>query len=374
MCAVVLAGYSSLLPADPATQDLANLGRALFFDGRLSVGRNQSCSSCHDPVRAFSDARGNKFAGAVSVGGDEVSLGDRNAPALTYVSLMPEFRADGDGEFVGGFFRDGRAATMIEQAQEPILNVAEMALPDVAAVLARLRENSAYVTAFRKLLGPDSLASPERALVSVATAISAYENTTEFSSFDSKYDRYLRGETELTREEELGRILFFSELINCNRCHLADRRENTQAELFTNHRYHNIGIPPNRRVRAANGLGESHVDRGLLQNPAVRDPAQAGRFRVPSLRNVAVTAPYMHNGVFMELETAILFYNRFLLADAASQINPETGHPWDQPEVARTVDSDLLQDGQPLTRERVAWLVAFLKTLTDQRYEHLLGH
>jgi len=356
----------------PAGNDLADLGRALFFDARLSAARNQSCSSCHDPARAFSDARDNTVGGAVSVGADRVSLGDRNAPALTYVSLTPDFHAGGDGEFAGGFFRDGRAATLVQQAQEPILNAAEMALPGAPAVLTRLRENGAYETAFRRLLGPDSLASPERALLSVATAISAYEKTADFSSFDSKYDRYLRGEIELSREEELGRILFFSELINCSRCHLADRRENRPAELFTNHRYHNIGIPPNPRVRAANGLGDGHIDRGLMQNPAVRDPAQTGRFRVPSLRNVAVTAPYMHNGVFGDLETAIVYYNRFLLADANSQVNPENGRPWDAPEVPQTVDHTLLQEGQPLSRERVAVLVAFLKSLTDRRYEYLL--
>ena len=206
----------------------------------------------------------------------------------------------------------------------------------------------------------------------MATAIAAFESSTEFAPFDSKYDRYLRGEVELTRDEELGRILFFSTLVNCNQCHALDTRESRPGEVFTNYRYHNIGIRVNRRVRAVNGLGESHVDTGLLQNPGVRDRGQAGRFRVPSLRNVAVTGPYMHNGVFEELETAIIFYNKYLVGSEASRTNPETGQPWGDAEVPQTIDLDILGAGQPLTDKHVKQLAAFLRALTDQRYEHLL--
>ena len=308
---------------------------------------------------------------AASLGDDGVSLGDRNAPALTYAMLTPPFGSSPDGEFHGGLFVDGRAASLTQQAPEPILNRAEMALP-AAALRERLAEQPAYLETFERLLGASSVASPEQSLHSVATAIAAYESSDEFASFDSRYDRYLRGETELAREEELGRVLFFSELINCNRCHLVDRREHRPNELFTNHRYHNIGVPPNHRLRERNGLGGSYIDPGLAGNPAVNDSAQSGRFRVPSLRNVAVTGPYMHNGVFERLETAILFYNRFLLGNPASLVNPETGQPWRPAETPGTVDVELLRGGQPLTAERVAYLVAFLETLTDARYEHLI--
>jgi cytochrome c peroxidase len=261
---------------------------------------------------------------------------------------------------------------MIEQAQEPILNPIEMALPDEKVVAARIRENTAYVALFEELLGRSSMDSPARILVSIATAIASFEETAEFATFDSKYDRYLRGEAALSRDEELGRALFFSELVNCNRCHLVDRREHRANEVFTNHRYHNIGVPANAEVRSRNHLGAEYVDFGLLQNPRVSGSAQAGRFRVPSLRNVAVTGPYMHNGVFRNLETAVLFYNQFLVDAVDGRINPETGTPWGPPEVPQTVDRDLLREGQPLTRERVAFLVAFLETLTDRRYEQLL--
>ena len=369
-----LLAASVLVTANAESSDLAELGRALFFDARLSATGNQSCSSCHDPARAFSDARDNGVAGAASLGDDGKSLGDRNTPSLSYVPLTPDFHRDSDGNYVGGFFVDGRAATMIEQAQEPILNPVEMALPDAAAVRERVLAIPGYVAAFEELLGPSSLDSPDQALVSVATAITAFENTAEFSPFDSKYDRYLRGELELSKEEELGRIVFFSELINCNRCHLLDRREHRAEEVFTNFLYHNIGVPINPDVRSKNGLGEAHIDTGLLQNPRVNDAEQSGRFRVPSLRNVAVTGPYMHNGVFRELETAIIFYNRFLLGSEESRINPETNQPWGEPEVEHTIELKMLREGQPLTDRRVSQLVAFLKTLTDQRYEHLLEH
>jgi len=368
----VLLALPGLALAAAAPSDLADLGRALFFDARLSAGGNQSCSSCHDPSQAFSDSRDNGTGGAASLGDDGASLGDRNAPSLGYAFLIPKFHRNKDGNYVGGFFVDGRAPTMIQQAQEPILNPIEMALPDANAVRERIREIPGYVDAFQKLLGPTSLDSAARTLLSVATAIAAFESTAEFAPFDSKYDRYVRGEVELSDEEELGRILFFSNLINCNSCHLLDRREHRSAEVFTSHGYHNIGVPINTEVRDRNGLGRNHLDTGLLQNPNVNDRTRSGRFRVPSLRNVAVTGPYMHNGVFHELETAIVFYNRFLITTDESRINPETNQPWGSAEVPQTVDLELLGEGQPLTNARVSQLVAFLKTLTDQRYEHLL--
>jgi cytochrome c peroxidase len=110
----------------------------------------------------------------------------------------------------------------------------------------------------------------------------------------------------------------------------------------------------------------------LLENPTVDDPSQAGKFRVPSLRNVAVTGPYMHNGVFQELSTAIFFYGKFMLSNRKSQINPETGRAWGQPEVAETVELEVLSQGQPITRDRAVLIATFLRTLTDRRYESLL--
>ena len=356
----------------PQGADIASLGQALFLDSSLSANRNQSCASCHDSGQAFSDSRDNGVAGAVSLGDDGGSLGDRNTPGTTYASLIPDFHKNEKGEYVGGYFLDGRAATMVDQAAEPFVNPLEMALPDVAAVVERVRENAYYVEALRKHFGESIFSDSDKAFLAITESIVAFERTTLFTPFDSKYDRYLRGEYELTADEEIGRVLFFSQIINCSSCHLLDTREFSPREVFSNHRYHNIGVPTNKQVREKNGIVASHRDLGLLQNPAVDDAAMAGKFRVPSLRNVAVTGPYMHNGVFQDLRTAILFYNRFTLSNPKSQTNPETGEPWRAPEVAETVDLELLREGQPLAENYVVALVAFLTALTDQRYESLL--
>ena len=356
----------------PESAELASLGQALFFDLNLSANRNQSCASCHDPERAFSDSRDNGVSGAASLGDDGTSLGDRNTPGTTYASLIPDFHKNEKGEYIGGYFLDGRAVTMADQAAGPFVNPIEMALPDSAAVLDRVRENSYYVEAMREHFGESIFSDSDKAFRAITESIVAFERSALFAPFDSKYDRYLRGEYELTVAEELGRVLIFSQLINCSSCHLLDTREYSPGEVFSNHRYHNIGVPANKQVREKNGINVSHRDLGLLENPAVDDPAMAGKFRVPSLRNVAVTGPYMHNGVFKDLRTAILFYNRFTLSNPKSQTNPETGEFWEEPEVAETVDLELLRDGQPMAENYVVAIVAFLRALTDQRYESLL--
>ncbi len=358
--------------AAPDKGELANLGRALFFDVNLSANRNQSCASCHDPARAFSGSRDNGVSGAVSLGGDGLSLGDRNAPSTTYAFLIPNFHKDDKNEFIGGFFHDGRAPTMVDQAGQPFVNQIEMALADDAAVVNRVRENPAYVESLEKLYGNSIFDQPERAFRAITESIVAFEKTEEFAPFDSRYDRFLRGEYQLSEEEELGRLLFFSSLTNCVTCHTLNTRESSAHETFTDHHYYNIGVPTNKRVRQLNNLQETHRDLGLLENPTVDDPSQAGKFRVPSLRNVAVTGPYMHNGVFQELNTAIFFYGKFMLSNRKSQVNPETGKAWGQPEVAETVELAVLSQGQPITRDRAELIATFLRTLTDRRYESLL--
>ncbi len=371
ICLCVLVVSGNALSA-PEAADIASLGQALFFDSNLSANRKQSCASCHDSAQAFSDSRDNGVSGAVSLGDDGSSLGDRNTPGTTYASLIPDFHKNEKDEYIGGYFLDGRAATMVEQAAEPFVNPLEMALPDVAAVVERVRENAYYVAALREHFGESIFSDSEEAFLAITESIVAFERTALFTPFDSKYDRYLQGEYELTADEEIGRVLFFSQIINCSSCHLLDTREFSPREVFSNHRYHNIGVPTNMQVREKNGIDVSHRDLGLLQNPAVDDPAMAGKFRVPSLRNVAVTGPYMHNGVFQDLRTAVLFYNRFTMGNPKSQTNPETGARWRAPEVAATVDLELLREGQPLAENHVVALVAFLRALTDQRYESLL--
>lgn len=360
---------------DSVDRQQAEMGRLLFFDTNLSLDRSASCASCHNPGAAFSDNRTNATSagnapGAVSLGSDGRSFGTRNAPALTYVALTPDFHRRDDGSFIGGFFLDGRADTLATQARSPILNPRELALTDEATLAARLRMNERFIAVMRKRHNAATLEDDEKLTGYAIEALVAFQSSAEFSTFDSKYDRYLAGEYTMTREEAVGRDLFFSDLTNCSLCHLANQDQRDVTETFTGSEYHNIGVPVNTRLTQA-GDGDGQADIGL----AIRSEASAvdrGKFRTPSLRNVAVTAPYMHNGVFSTLEAAVLFYGRHLLDQSIASVNPETNSPWREPEVAATVEKERLIQGQPLDHTRTRQLVAFLKTLTDRRYEHLL--
>jgi len=362
-------------PAAAPTEDIETLGRLLFFDPNLSKNRTQSCASCHDPGAAFADPRGEGPARAVSLGDDGRSLGDRNAPTAAYARFSPVFHRNAEGNYVGGQFLDGRAQDLSAQAGGPPLNPIEMGMPDKASLVARLRENPVYVASFLQHFGTDIWEDPERAYEAMTKAIAAFEGTDFFSPFDSKYDRYLKGEYEMTPQESLGMTLFFSnQFTNCHLCHQSNEMPATQGETFSHYEYHNIGVPANEAVRAINGRPKGLKDEGLAVNPAVEDPRRAaGRFKTPTLRNVAVTGPYMHNGVFRDLRTVILFYNKYNSRSSKRQVNPETGARWADPEVADNLSMEQLDTGPALDDRRIDALVAFLKTLTDRRYEYLIA-
>lgn len=372
MKSLALPLFCILLAAPAMAEDLASLedlGEALFFDENLSQNRTQSCSTCHNPDYGFADPRG-----MASPGDDGVSIGDRNAPTASYAHFAPMFEKLDEGVYRGGQFHDGRAATLADQAGGPPLNPIEMGMPNAASVVARLEENPAYVVAFKDLFGDEIFADQDEAYAAMTKAIAAFEGTDLFSPFDSKYDRYLRGEAELTREEMLGETLFFSQqFTNCNLCHELKPRAGMEGETFTNYEYHNIGVPENGALRDMNGVGRGHPDLGLAQNALVEDTAGlAGKIKVPTLRNVAVTGPYMHNGVFQDLRTVVLFYNTYNTKSDARMINPETGERFGAPEVAENLSMEELTTGPALEDREIDALVAFMKTLTDARYEHLL--
>lgn len=350
------------------------LGEALFSDVNLSLNRTQSCATCHMPDKAFSDGR-DIAGGAASLGDDGTSIGDRNAPTVSYARLAPAFGKNAKGRWSGGLFHDGRAPRLEDQAGGPPLNPAEMGMPSKTAVVQRLKENSGHVAAFRDVFGPAVFDDDERAFEAMTQAIAAFERTRAFSPFDSRYDRYLRGEEKLTEQEELGRVLFFSnQFTNCNTCHQLSKIAGGEGETFSSYEFHNIGVPANAALRSVNGSPPGRVDPGLFDNPAVSgDAGQRGKFKTPSLRNVAVTAPYMHNGAFKDLRTVILFYNKYNSKSAKRQINPETGAQWAQPEVAENISLQELQFGPALKDREIDALVAFLRTLTDRRYESLLA-
>ncbi len=344
------------------------LGQVLFSDKNLSKNRTQSCATCHNPNAGFADDRENGIGKMASLGDDNKSLGDRQAPTASYAKFSPDFHFDEKKQkYIGGQFWDGRAKTLEEQAGGPPLNPIEMGMGSKKEVVDRIKENAYYVQTFKELFGEDVFKDDEKAYDAMTSAIASFERSNEFSSFDSKYDRYLKGEYDLTPLEDLGKSIFFSNNNNsCATCHVL-KGEDKAGETFTNYEYHNIGTPANKTLRAKNGVKE--IDKGLLANPNVKDVAQNGKHKVPTLRNVAVTAPYMHNGVFKDLKTVIEFYDKYNNKDR--NINPETKKPWDDAEVKETIALKELK-ANALTDRKVEALVAFMKLLTDKKYEHLL--
>ena len=344
------------------------LGQVLFSDKNLSKNRTQSCATCHNPNTGFTDDRENGIGKMASLGDDNKSLGDRQAPTASYAKFSPDFHFDEKKQkYIGGQFWDGRAKTLEEQAGGPPLNPIEMGMGSKKEVVDRIKENAYYVQTFKELFGEDVFKDDEKAYDAMTSAIASFERSNEFSSFDSKYDRYLKGEYDLTALEDLGKSIFFSNNNNsCATCHVL-KGEDKAGETFTNYEYHNIGTPANKTLRAKNGVKE--IDKGLLANPNVKDVAQNGKHKVPTLRNVAVTAPYMHNGVFKDLKTVIEFYDKYNNKDR--NINPETKKVWDEAEVKETISLKELK-ASALTDRKVEALVAFMKLLTDKKYEHLL--
>jgi cytochrome c peroxidase len=381
----------------PAAEILtkAQLGEQLFFDTNLSLTRNTACATCHDPDHGFIDARFSEegadqalfIHGAFSVGDDGFSLGGRNAPTAAYAQFSPLFGQNGSGEYIGGQFHDGRAATLKIQAMGPPLDNAEMMMPDKTEIVARLQENAFYVAAFTNLYGESSFDDVNTTYEQMAEAIAKFEKTELFAPFDSKYDRFLTcraqggttndclSEGGWSDEEELGYSLFFSEAnSNCAQCHtLNSVSEAASHELFTNYKFENIGTPRNQEAmdaRAALGLQEANAT-FLGLGGTVGNPSHLGKTKVPTLRNVAVTGPYMNNGVFKELRTVLEFYDH-MAGNGDHMVNPETGDVWGDNDHNATINHALLQQTAPLTDAKIRALEAFLRTLTDQRYEHLL--
>lgn len=349
-------------------EEKISLGKVLYFDKNLSKNRTQACSTCHNPDAGFVDDRDNGVNKQASLGDDGHSIGDRQAPSAAYAMFSPEFHYDKKKKkYVGGQFWDGRESTLAGQAGGPPTNLAEMGLPSKEFTINRLKENEYYVDTFKKVYGQEIFNNVDEAYSSMAKSIEAFEQTKEFAPFDSKYDRYLNDKYDLTVLEDLGRTLFFSNNNNsCAACHML-KSEDKKGETFTNYEFHNIGTPINHALRAKNGVKD--IDKGLLNNLKVNDPKELGKYKVPTLRNVAVTAPYMHNGVFKELRTVVEFYDKY--NNKSRNINPETKKEWDNPEVKDTISLDDLKAKKQSDR-KIDALVAFMKLLTDKRYEHLI--
>jgi cytochrome c peroxidase len=277
------------------TRERVDLGKRLFYEPMLSRTGEIACSSCHKQEHAFADPR--QFSEGV-----EGRLGDRNAPPLFNLAWNTSF------------FWDGNAPTLEHQVIGPIVNPLEMDMK-MTDVVDRVAMDGSYVRQFEAAYGrkPD----PE----GVTKAIASFMRT--MVSGDSRHDRFVRGDrTALNEGEQRGRELFFSERAECFHCHVGFN--------LTNNGFHN------------NGTRLDDLDLG--REKITERASDHGKFKVPSLRNVAVTAPYMHDGSLATLEDVVEHYSK-----------GGQGHPNTDP----TIHALDLTDGEK------ADLAAFLGTLTD---------
>ncbi|NWG75934.1 MAG: c-type cytochrome [Rubrivivax sp.] len=347
------------------------LGQLLFEDVSLSNPPGQSCATCHARGAGFADPN---RAFPTSMGVRPGLFGDRNAPSAAYMAFSPAFHFDETEQlYVGGQFWDGRAATLDEQAKQPFLNPLEMANTSPAQVVEKVRA-AAYAPLFVEVFGADAFADTARAFDRIAEAIAAFERTPVFAPFTSKYDAYLAGRAQLTAQELRGLRLFEREdKGNCAACHPVARGADGRGGLGTDFTYDNLGVPKNpdnpfyRLAEAYNPAGERHVDRGL--GGVVGRASEYGKFKVPTVRNVEVTAPYMHNGYFTSLRAVVDFYNtRDVKPRCADELVREAEALergcWPRPETVANVNVDELGHLR-LTEREVDDLVAFMLTLTD---------
>ena len=336
------------------TATIELLGKNLFFDSNLSEPTGQACADCHDPSAAFTDPSPNlNSTNPVSEGAVNGRFGNRNAPTAMYASFSPIFGtgqdANGNSIYIGGQFLDGRANDLVEQAMGPFLNTLEMNNPTKASVVEKVK-NSNYADMFTAVFGQNAFSNIDTAYENIAKAIAAFEKTTLFHPFTSKYDYVLRGMATFTQEEQRGFDLFKSQKAKCANCHTLATSQN-EPDLFTNFGFFNVGTPPNDNNPF--GTYPGYVDNGLADSGRtdlnLPNVDERGLFKTPTLRNVELTAPYMHNGVYDTLEQVVAHYNREDLDLIA--------------EVPDTISADVGFLG--LTPSEEADLVAFLKTLTD---------
>ncbi|MEO0054633.1 MAG: hypothetical protein RLZZ50_580 [Verrucomicrobiota bacterium] len=309
----IILGQDNTPATNPATNPGATLGRVLFYDKRLSANNTTSCSTCHQPEHGFSDPR------PLSTGFNGGHT-DRNSMGLTSARYYPR----------RSFFWDERAATLEDQVLQPIQNEVEMGMT-LPALVTKLSGETYYAELFTAAFGDATITSGR---ISLALA----QFVRSIVSSNSKYDQGVATNfANFTAEEQLGRQVFTGQVGNatCLACHGTDNF-----------------VPGNLNN---NGLENPSVDRGV--GAITGNPADDGKFKVPSLRNIELTAPYMHDGRHATLEQVVEFYN------SGVQPHPNLSAPLRNPPGSPAA-------GQPrrlnLTTAQKAALVAFLKTLTDR--------
>lgn len=336
------------------------LGETIFFDTNLSEPVGQGCVSCHNPDAGFANPN---HDAATSEGAVTGLFADRNAPTIAYSQYSPEFYFDGM-DYIGGEFLDGRAATLEKQAGGPPLNPVEMHNDTIRQYIDKIAV-SQYAGEFKRIYGQSIFEDADASFAAVADALSTYERSSKVSRFSSKFDAFQNGKATLSAQEKLGLDLFVGKA-NCYVCHPVGNEDlTTVPALFTEYDYVNIGVPKNPNnpfytiPSQYNPEGKNFIDTGLARNPKViadgRTQESRGKFKTPTLRNVELTAPYMHNGVFKTLKEVVEFYNTR---------DSDTSR-WGEPEVNENIDEKTLVGNLKLNAQEVDALVAFLKTLTD---------
>ncbi len=329
--------WEMLIPEEnPMTPEKVALGEKLFFDTRLSVDDTVSCATCHDPKHAFAEPK-------PVAEGVQGKKGARNTPTILN-SMFNEEQ-----------FWDGRAKTLEDQAKLPIINPVEMAMPSHEDLEKKLRAISEYPPLFEKAFG-----TPDITIDRIAQAISAFERTQ--LSGDSPFDEFffLKKEDALSPSARRGWELFQGKA-RCITCH----EFNSSNPFFTDYTYHNIGVAmTNERFNELARQAQRIVEGGTLTEEQIDTLALAegsselgrflvtgslkdiGAFKTPTLRDIALTAPYMHNGSQKTLREVIEFYNK------GGEPNPN-------------LDGGI----QPLelTEQEIDDLVAFLESLTSKR-------
>ncbi|MCH1508928.1 MAG: c-type cytochrome [Akkermansiaceae bacterium] len=318
------------------------IGRKIFMDTSLSQPVGQGCVSCHDPKAAFADAR------RVSPGAVNGRKGRRNAPTLMYAALIPPIAAedfyDEEGELIyvleGGLFLDGRAHDQFEQVLMPFFNKDEMNLSGPADLAARIRK-SEYASDFKKLVGGKVWGNDGKLVDQVYHSLVAFLREPMFRPFNARIDDFWKGDVKALNDSELRGLALFQSKAGCAQCHPLG--VGTWPEpLLSDFGYDNLGAP---------SIGGK--DPGLGGVSGRKN--EMGQFRSPTLRNIALTAPYLHNGSIKTLKEVMEFYNK-------RDVEPKR---WGKTDFPETVNHDDMGDLK-LTDQEVDDLVALMHTFTDK--------
>ncbi len=332
------------VPANnPLTKEKISLGRKLFYDRRLSLNNTFSCAMCHIPEQGFTS---NEMATAVGIEGRTVR---RNSPTLYNIA------------YARSLFHDSRETTLEQQIWAPLLAHNEMANPSIGYVIEKINNSADYNGLFKEAFGK------EPSMETVGMAIASYERT--LNSANSAFDRWYYGKDKQALDAKAQRgFQLFNGKANCSSCHSITRNH----ALFTDNNNHNTGIGYAeamgktdiiQRVQVAPGV-YVEVAATVITAVAETKPNDLGRYEVtqkpedrwkyktPSLRNVSLTAPYMHNGTFATLQQVVEFYNRGGIAN-------ENLDPFIKP--------------LNLTEPEIADLTAFLESLTGDNVKELVA-